>query len=286
MAALTSRKSVADYAVHETKTIVSRDHSDHTFSGIMFSIVVKEELPVDFLEIEAVAVRGQLGPLTVWVKAGGWELGQHERRSSWKQVYCEEHMPSRRKLVPLKFDEPARVRGGDKISIYIHSALPNDQAIVYDNQRFYVTREDDFMRVTPGLAHLCNEPFGSWHPWGSWRRNREFVGSVSYGVRYILWNPVKHVHQRFNDPFKDLVLLMLLCKPRADCPFSWLSEDCIFYILNMTRYDWVKDSGRGNIIGANQFIALSSARRVSTTLFNAATRGCRAARSLLNYVTI
>ena len=61
---------MADYAVHETKTIVSRDHSDHTFSGIMFSIVVKEELPVDFLEIEAVAVRGQLGPLTVFVKAG------------------------------------------------------------------------------------------------------------------------------------------------------------------------------------------------------------------------
>ena len=29
-------------------------------------------------------------------------------------------------------------------------------------------------------------------------------------VWYILWNPVKHVHKRFNDPFKDLVLLMLL----------------------------------------------------------------------------
>jgi hypothetical protein len=44
-------------------------------------------------------------------------------------------------------------------------------------------------QVKPGMAHLCNEAFAAWHPWGSWRRRREFVGRLGYGTRYLLWNP-------------------------------------------------------------------------------------------------
>lgn len=194
MAAADLRGETADYAIHETNTIVSRDYEDHTFCGIMFSVSIKDDLPMDFLEIECLAVRGHLGPLTVWVTEGGWEHGKHERRSAWTQIYSAHHAPSPRELVPLELTRPVRIRGGSRVSFYVHSALANDRAIVYDDQRYYVKREDDFLKVEPGLAHLCNEPFGSWHPWGSWRRKREFVGSIKYGVRYLLWNPVKEVH--------------------------------------------------------------------------------------------
>jgi hypothetical protein len=40
-----------------------------------------------------------------------------------------------------------RVRSGESISLYIHSALPNDQAIVYGNQRGKVTHKDSFIEV-------------------------------------------------------------------------------------------------------------------------------------------
>jgi len=90
------------------------------------------------------------------------------------------------------------------------------------------------------VQHLCNEPFGNWHPWGSWRRRREFVGSIDYGIRFLLWNP--EVHSKFNATFNDIVFILLLCKPRGGCPMSLMSEDLVFYILNMCRHDWFADT--------------------------------------------
>ena len=233
----------------------------------------------------------QLGPLTVWVTEGGWDHGKHERKSAWRQVYKCTHAPSTRRLVPLVLDRPIRVRGGTRFSLYVHSARPGDKAIVYDDQRFYTTREDDFLKVEPGLAHLCNEPFGAWHPWGSWRRKREFVGSITYGVRFMLWNPVPEVHAKFcagarGEPFRDLVLLLMLAKPRADCPLSWLSEDCLYYILNMCRHDWVAASAKRRSGGRGLGLSRASLSSLSTRLANAASRGSRAARALIGYATI
>jgi len=94
--------------------------------------------------------------------------------------------------------------------------------------------------VRSGLAHLCNEPFAAWHPWGSWRQRRNFVGRVGYGCRYLLWNPVSSVHRRYPAAFRDLVSVLLLARPRDDCPISWMSDDVLFYILNMCRHDWCK----------------------------------------------
>lgn len=34
------------------------DNEDHTFSGVMFTIEVKTELPVDFIQITEISVRG------------------------------------------------------------------------------------------------------------------------------------------------------------------------------------------------------------------------------------
>ena len=32
--------------------------------------------------------------------------------------------------------------------------------------------------------------------------------------------------------------MLLLVKPQKDCPLSWLSEECIYYILNMCHWTW------------------------------------------------
>jgi hypothetical protein len=48
------------------------------------------------------------------------------------------------------------------------------------------------------MAHLNPEPFLGQSPWGGgwgngWRNNREFVGRLSYGVKWLLWTPEMYV---------------------------------------------------------------------------------------------
>ena len=56
-----------------------RDHKDHSFSGIVFDIVAKKSLPLEYLEISSVKVRGELGPLTVYAIRGGHEGNEEEK---------------------------------------------------------------------------------------------------------------------------------------------------------------------------------------------------------------
>ena len=93
------------------------------------------------------------------------------------------HPASRNDMVELVFTEPVKLRPGQGCGFYVHSALPGDEAIVYDNQRSSVTYQDRCFKVMPGLAHLSNKPFGKRGFWGRpWRTNREFVGRVNYGA--------------------------------------------------------------------------------------------------------
>lgn len=134
--------------------------------------------------------------------------------------------------------KPGEIRG-----IYIHSTHESDQALVYDNQEHVKTHDDNFITVLPGRAHVSTEVFGTRPIWGwgnAWRDNREFVGKISYGVVYKLWNPSEHLS--FGKQFRRLTTELLMCQRRWESPFSMLSDDCIFYILNMCRWDWMNDS--------------------------------------------
>ena len=44
--------------VHENFTVDTRDHEDHTFSGVMFDIKCQTNLPVEYLEVSSLSVRG------------------------------------------------------------------------------------------------------------------------------------------------------------------------------------------------------------------------------------
>jgi len=240
--AVLNRPSVANYIVHESFTVDTQDHEDHTFCGVMFDVgcrgVADGGVPIEFMEIDAIAVRGDLGPLTVWTAPGGY--ARHPcAQEAWELVYERSHTPSNESYQRLELTRSIRLCSGESCGLYVHSKLPGDDAIVYDNCRGRVTYENEALRVLPGKAHLSCVPFGSQGMWGfGWRDRREFVGQISYGVSYVLWNPIDTVHERFPLDFRRAAKALLLCARRPTCPLYWLTDAVIFYILNMCRHDW------------------------------------------------
>lgn len=232
------------------------DNEDHTFCGIMFPIQAKADLPVSQLLIRSVSIRGHLGPLTVWVSNDDIPLNeenycvsslQHIRSDAraWTKIYEKAHNPSRHKYQELNFsDNPVVMKPGQTRVFYVHSAAHHDLAIVYDNSySMRSTRYSDcFLSILSGAAHLSPEPFDRNNIWGwgsAWRDYREFVGQINFGAVYQLWCPEKHL--RFGNKFQDVTETILACQRRAESPLSMLPDECIYYILNMCRWDWFDD---------------------------------------------
>lgn len=72
--------------------------------------------------------------------------------------------------------------------------------------------------------------------WG----NGEFVGQLQYGIVYKLWNP--DLHRQFGGRYQETVQALLACQRRYESPISMLPDECLFYILNMCRWDWFDDT--------------------------------------------
>lgn len=243
MAAICHIEKTANNYTHESFEMKTLDHDDHSFCGIMFDINMDaKDFPIDSFQIEEISIRGGLGHITVWSTEQSWK-GKHNRRTKWKMLYNEFHNPSFRTLQSLKFKEPLLVSVGESVGLYIHSAAMNDDSIVYDNQRRVGGYHDDFITISPGIAHLDCNPFGESAPWGgsAWRQGRSFVGSISYGVRYLLWTP--EVSLRFPSQFR--YACTAFCNVHA---FAWkgLPLDIIMYILNMCPPSWFDCPGAFN----------------------------------------
>ena len=117
----------------------------------------------------------------MWTKEGG-HGGRHGTavadQTQWEKVYEKTHDPSFATLVELKLLDPIKIMSGETLGVYVHSTLPGDQSIVYDNQRQYYAdavnheacRDDGKLVILPGTAHLSNEPFGKYFPITTFRR--------------------------------------------------------------------------------------------------------------------
>ncbi|KAL7552306.1 hypothetical protein ACHAWF_015540 [Thalassiosira exigua] len=247
MAALT-RDTKSTYVIHDRVEAETTDREDHTFCGIMFPVKCKEILPVDHVVINSVAVRGALGPLTVWVTKDENLQGEISMsRRHWTKIYERTHTPSFTEYKELDLSsDPVVLRPGQVRGIYIHSTRRGDEAIVYDNKENRKTHDDSFITIMPGRAHVSEKAFGSVPIWGwgsAWRDNREFVGQIKYGACYRLWSPGQN--PSFGSNFRSAARVLLLCQRRTESPFSWLPDDCLYYILHMMRWDWVNDTGDG-----------------------------------------
>mmetsp|Transcript_4370 Transcript_4370/g.7974 ORF Transcript_4370/g.7974 Transcript_4370/m.7974 type:complete len:316 (-) Transcript_4370:33-980(-) len=233
------RAKVANYVVQSCYNVDTRDYEDHTFSGIMFDLACKSDLPLEFMEIQQIWVRGYLGPMTVWITPGSYE-GKRCKKSEWKLVHKGVHKQSMQELSALPIDPPLKLHAGESIGIYVHSGLEGDMGLVYNNRRSRVTHEDPHMCILPGMAHISDVPFSPRGYWGggSWRWDREFVGRVTYGVKWMLWNPACKIHDRFPDTFKQMIFTMLMCHRRKESPLKRLPCAVLYYVFNMLPWDW------------------------------------------------
>lgn len=243
--AVLQRPTIANHIVQERVTVETADHEDHTFCGMMFDVKCIDKLPIEFLEITSVAVRGALGPMTVRTTPLSYKgkFATEESIRHWTLVYEGRHPPSFSQPVPLEFSSPVRLAAGESCGIFVHSEKPGDDAVVYDNFRSHRPRMRDsssLLSVLPGMAALDCRPFGQTGIWGEgWRSRREFVGRVGMGVCWRLWNP--ECHHLFPPRFRAVVRCLLLCAGRQGCPLHLLSDSIILYTLNMCRWDWFGD---------------------------------------------
>jgi len=242
----------------------------------MFDVSCDTILPVEYVEIQSISVRGELGPLTVWQTPNTFQ-GKHEEMEEWTKVYDATHPPSR-EMTELVLDPPLRLRPGESLGLYVHSALPGDEAIVYDNQRNHTTYRDRVFKVLPGLAHLSNRPFGKRGFWGRpWRTNREFVGKVLYGVRWRMWSP--NSHHDFPVGFKEAVMTMLMgCRHRPDSLLYLLQDEIVFFIMNKCMWDCWGDEVRRATQPCHPAAALRGT--ASERMLPARLRSATSARSL------
>jgi hypothetical protein len=116
-------KSQATHIVNESFKVETEDNEDHTFSGVMFTVKCMDALPLKYIVVDSVWVRGGLGPLTVWSMPGDhFAPGEncHKRKDLWTQVYDDSHDASET-LVELRLTEKVRIQRGEKHSFYVHS---------------------------------------------------------------------------------------------------------------------------------------------------------------------
>lgn len=207
----------------------------------MFDVQCHTRLPAEYMEVNSVAVRGELGPMTVWTTprsfedGGAWHGDHHdfrqskcENRDEWTLVYSAAH--------------PAYPLGAGRELRHLCAlgaawrSRASVRQSVYDNAS--VTHSDRICRVLPGQAHLSCHPFGRRGFWGhAWRYHREFVGQVSYGVRWKLWSPHGHVHTAFPVGFRRAARTLLLGSRRPESWLYLLQDEVIFFILNRLRWD-------------------------------------------------
>ena len=273
-------QEVGNYETHvaaESLAATTADHQDHTFNGMFFDVVCKSDIPAQYIEVTAISVRGELGPMTIWSTEGTFH-GKQGRQVDWHLELSENAAPSFRRLRQFTLAQPIRLRRGASVGLYVHSSsTTTEDCVVYDNQRSRVTCDDKYLQVLPGMAHISHIPFATTHPWGTaFRSGRQFVGRVDYSVAHMLWTPAKHAH--FPPVYRSFVVTLLLLRTRSASPLSVLPEDVLFHMVNMIPYDWVAEPPPRPAAA----VAVAATKRVATRATGAAWRFltglCRLAR--------
>ena len=144
------RQKAASQIVHARLTLNTQDNEDHTFAGIMFDVRANKGLPYEYLELEGVAVRGELGPITIWSTPETYK-NKHNSRDEWTCIHNQAYPASLTEFRSMKLDTTIRLKPGETCGLYVHSQTPGDDQIVYDNQRSErPPRRDAMLSIMPG----------------------------------------------------------------------------------------------------------------------------------------
>ncbi|KAJ1451249.1 hypothetical protein M885DRAFT_530142 [Pelagophyceae sp. CCMP2097] len=252
-AAPLSRESVSSYTQSGTFTLETRDDDDHTFHGIIFDIELAGRVPIEYVDVEGVGVRGALGRTRVLGVLGGFARsapgGQRsvflQPPSQWTVLFDAHAAPARgHALRDLPFSKPMRLSAGTstKLGVYVHAESLD--GVVYNNQRHRgVTLEDAHVRILSGVAHTGGALFAPVGYWGdsAWRPLREFVGCVRYSVRVKLWTPQSDA--QFEPKFRKMVRAMLLCRAssirhHAKTALGALPIEALYFVLSYCSHAW------------------------------------------------
>ena len=108
----------SDYETDENHEMSTTDHEDHTFAGIMFTVECLDRA-IRNVVIRGVSVRGELGPMTVWVARGRWHesRGMREDVAAWDCVFEGPAPPSFRRLHRLDLSSPVALEPGEVRSV-------------------------------------------------------------------------------------------------------------------------------------------------------------------------
>jgi hypothetical protein len=221
---------------------------DHTFCGVMFPVqAVAHRIPFDAIKILSVAVRGGLGPVSIYASKQSYR-DVHSDGSKWERIYGPvNHAPAWQAPQPLVLDRPLVVPAGETVALYVHSEAPGDLAIIYDNARAPICFADEALHVLSGAAHISNRPFELRGPWGGsgWRDRRSFVGQITYSFQQVLWSPKSH--PRYPPKFRHVVRCLLYAKPvpapssassSCEAPgLCRLPRDVLFHVVSFLSWD-------------------------------------------------
>ena len=157
-------------------------------------------------------------------------------------MYEHDEPPSPHQLRELVLDVPIRLVPGQTCGLYVHSAEPSDEGLVYNNQRFQYTHDGTFLRIHPGIAHTSQVPFSANQAWGAaWRERREFVGSVRFGTKLVMWTP--DAHFMFPPSYRRAVFTVLAAQRRPESgKLGRVPAAVIYKVFNMCRWDWFPEA--------------------------------------------
>ena len=72
--------------------------TQHAFNGIYFDVRCKELLPIKYIKIRSISVRGDLGSMAVYRTKSGSLQGKHAKPEAWDECYRASHEPSMFKM--------------------------------------------------------------------------------------------------------------------------------------------------------------------------------------------
>ena len=68
--------------------------TQHAFNGIYFDVHCKELLPIKYIEIRSISVRGDLGAMVVYQTKSGPLKDKHSKAEEWSECYRGSHESS------------------------------------------------------------------------------------------------------------------------------------------------------------------------------------------------
>jgi hypothetical protein len=236
--------SIENQLVLGNRFAITQNRADHAFNGILFKVEIKPDIAVEFVEIQSLSIRGELGRISIYC----WNYEE-----TFVRIFGPNFIaPSPYDFVELSLSKPIRLVPSMQTAIYIHSELQNDTAIVYSNVKSSkYTFEDDIFIIHPGIAHTSPIPFEPINQWGApaWRRHREFIGVIKYGYRELIWNINNHLLFPFEA--QNIVRVVMLChhhlayqqqqQHERKRTFGHLPKEVVLKILSFVEFDIGKD---------------------------------------------